>query len=155
MKYFKTQNLYKASNVAFNPSTVSAHSYGWWEFVKIIQGKVVFNAFRYSNSTAKHQYKVRSVMNELGITIDFVANVKSSLGSYEDSFKSLVRDSKQTTEQTEKTKADNKKRSRIKVQIRKLNEQGLYSQKQLDLIKQGMHPESTIYHAAVDAMKGA
>lgn len=79
MKYFKTQNLYKASNVTFDPSKVIAHSYAWWCFVRVIEGHVVFNSYRYSNTTAKHQFKVKRLLNELGITIDFEVSVPESL----------------------------------------------------------------------------
>lgn len=70
MKYYTTQNLYKASNVQFDPETIRAYSYGWWEFVRTVGDKVVFNNFPYSNTTIKHQWKVRRLMNDLGIQID-------------------------------------------------------------------------------------
>lgn len=70
MKFYKRAGLYKASNVNFNPDTVQAYSYDWWRFVDVINGKVVFNNYNYSNSTCKHQSKVRSVMSDLGIKID-------------------------------------------------------------------------------------
>ena len=82
MKYFKTQNLYKASNVTFNPSTVSAHSYEWWEFVKVIRGKIVFNDYKYSKTTIKHQYKVKRLMEELGITTDLTIETSRSLSEF-------------------------------------------------------------------------
>lgn len=70
MKLMKKSNTYKASNVTFNPETIEAFSYDWWCFVKVIGGKVVFNSYNYSPSTIKHQYKVRSLLNDLGIKID-------------------------------------------------------------------------------------
>lgn len=70
MKYFKTSNTYKASNVKFNPETIEAWSYDWWKFVTVINGKVIFNNFRFSSSTIKHQYKVKHLMSELGVKID-------------------------------------------------------------------------------------
>lgn len=77
MKYFKRLGLYKASNVTFNPKTLSAHSYDWWQFVKQIDGKVIFNNYRYSQSTSKHQRKVAQVLQELGIVYETVKTVKS------------------------------------------------------------------------------
>lgn len=65
--------IYKASNVTFNPLTCEAYSYGWWKFVAKIDGKVIFNNYRYSNTTTKHQYKVRRLLLERGITIDIEA----------------------------------------------------------------------------------
>lgn len=70
MKYFKRLGVYKASNVKFDPNKIEAYSYGWWRFVAVVEGKVVFNTYRYSNSTSKHQYKVARLMDELGIKID-------------------------------------------------------------------------------------
>lgn len=81
MKLMKRTKIYKASNVTFNPETKQAYSYGWWRFVDVIEGKVVFNSYRYSNTTAWHQYKVRCLMEELGIKIDLEVSTSSSLSS--------------------------------------------------------------------------
>lgn len=70
MKFMKRAGIYKANNVTFDPKTMSAHSYVWWKFVGIVEGKTIFNSFRYSVSTAKHQRKVAQVMSDLGIKID-------------------------------------------------------------------------------------
>jgi hypothetical protein len=75
----KRSKIYKASNVIFNPNTIEAFSYRWWKFVKVIDGLVVFNKYRYSVSTAKHQAKVRQLMIELGIKVDLYVNVRESL----------------------------------------------------------------------------
>lgn len=77
MKYFKRLGLYKASNVTFNPKTLSAHSYDWWEFVKQVDGKVLFNTYRYSPTTARHQWKVRKLMDSLGVSFEEVAMLES------------------------------------------------------------------------------
>lgn len=81
MKLYKRTNVYRASNVCFDPARIEASSYDWWIFVKKIRGLVVFNEYRYSNSTAKHQYKVRDLMDQLGIKIDLVVSVKESLSN--------------------------------------------------------------------------
>lgn len=73
------QGIYKASNVTFNPNTLEAYSYDWWQFVKVIRGKVIFNSYRYSNTTARHQSKVRQVMVQLGIKIDLEVQVRGGL----------------------------------------------------------------------------
>lgn len=70
MKQLKRSGIYKAANVTFNPETKDAYSYSWWRFVAIVEGKLIFNNFRYSNTTAKHQHKVRSLLNALGIKVD-------------------------------------------------------------------------------------
>lgn len=79
MKLMKRAGIYKANNVTFNPATKFAESYNWWAFVSVIQNKVVFNEYRYSVSTSKHQHKVQRLMNELGIKIDLVVKTRSSL----------------------------------------------------------------------------
>lgn len=70
MKFFKRLKLYKAVNVTFNPETMDAYSYQWWRFVGVVEGKLIFNDFRYSVTTARHQRKVRSLMKSLGIKPD-------------------------------------------------------------------------------------
>lgn len=70
MKHMKRSNIYKASNVTFDPTTIKAYSYSWWCFVAKVEDKVVFNNYRYSTSTSKHQAKVRRLLEQLGIKID-------------------------------------------------------------------------------------
>lgn len=72
MKLMKRANIYQCSsyNCTFDPKTMDAFSYRWWRFVAVIDGLIVFNNCRYSNSTSKHQSKVRHLMNTLGIKID-------------------------------------------------------------------------------------
>lgn len=70
MKLMKRSGIYKAKNVTFNPKTLDAHSYDWWRFVALVEGKVIFNSYRYSVSTARHQRKVGSLLASLDIKID-------------------------------------------------------------------------------------
>lgn len=70
MKFYPRLKVYKASQVTFNPETLDAHSYVWWRFVALIDGKVIFNNYRYSNTTSRHQFKVRRLMDQLGIKVD-------------------------------------------------------------------------------------
>lgn len=72
MKLMKRSGIYQCSkyNCTFNPKTVEAWSYRWWRFVAKVDGVVVFNSYRYGNTTSKHQSKVRSLMSQLGIKID-------------------------------------------------------------------------------------
>lgn len=51
----------------FNPETMYAHSYEWYDLVKVIDGVVVVNSYRYSIQTAKHIWKVQDVLKTLGI----------------------------------------------------------------------------------------
>lgn len=82
MKYFTRLGIYKASNVQFNPKTLNATSYDWWTFVRQVDGKVLFNTYRYSPTTGRHQAKVRSLMNSLGISFEEVA-MRESLCRFE------------------------------------------------------------------------
>lgn len=82
MKYFTRLGIYKASNVKFNPETLIATSYDWWTFVRQVDGKVLFNTYRYSPTTGRHQAKVRKLMNSLGISFEEVA-MRESLCRFE------------------------------------------------------------------------
>lgn len=73
MRYYTRLQVYKAPNVIFNPKTIEAYSYRWWKFVSEIEGKVVFNDYRYSVTTSIHQSKVRRILQELGIKVDISA----------------------------------------------------------------------------------
>jgi hypothetical protein len=79
LKYFPRLNKYKAANVSFDPSTVTAVSYDWWTFVMVIDGQVVFNAYPYSVTTKRHQARVKQTMQELGIEIDLEVLTRLSL----------------------------------------------------------------------------
>lgn len=83
MKYMKRAGIYQASNYncTFNPKTMEAFSYRWWKFIAVVEGKVVFNSYRYSNSTSKHQSKVRGVLNNLGIKIDLELPLPKGINS--------------------------------------------------------------------------
>lgn len=83
MKLNKRSNIYKASNVTFNAETHEATSYDWWIFVKRINGKLVFNDHSYSSSTCKHQYKVRSLLRDLGLEIDIIVDARCGLQNSE------------------------------------------------------------------------
>lgn len=83
MKYLKRSQVYRANNVSFDPKQISAFSYAWWTFVGVVEGKVVFNNYFYSPTTAKHQSKVRNLVRELGIKIDIEMPIPASLpGTY-------------------------------------------------------------------------
>src|ERR1035437_515756 len=65
IKYFTRLNMFKTNNLKFNPMTMTAHSYEWYEIAKIINGKLVLNTYRYSISTCKHIGKLRSLFRQL------------------------------------------------------------------------------------------
>lgn len=72
MKYFKRANIYKNSSGSntFNPETFRAYSYSWWRYVEDFDGILVFNTYRISNTTAKHQSDMRSLLIDLGYDLD-------------------------------------------------------------------------------------
>lgn len=96
MKYMQKAKIYKAANVTFNPETKQAYSYNWWRFVDVIGGLVVFNNYTYSNATAKHQGKVRRLLQDIGVAVHFeieapggLQNIDSAIFYYEKEIASL------------------------------------------------------------------
>jgi hypothetical protein len=79
MKHFKRLNLYKANNVTFDPVTNKAFSYKWWQFVATIEGVTIFNGYRYSVSTSRHQSKTMSLMRQLDKPIHMIIECPSGL----------------------------------------------------------------------------
>jgi hypothetical protein len=73
MKKYNTTGVYKNStgNLIFNKHTMEAHSYKWWKFLSMVEGKLVLNSYRYSMSTSKHQRTVLGLLHELGIKPDY------------------------------------------------------------------------------------
>lgn len=67
----KRNGFYEGSNanVRFIPETFQAFSYQWWQFTMPYRGGVIFNRYGYSMTTIKHQYKVRALLDRLGIKI--------------------------------------------------------------------------------------
>ncbi len=57
MEWRPRLKIYQGSNRknTFNPTTFEAYSYGHWQYVKKVKGKILFNYFKYSHTTAKHQ----------------------------------------------------------------------------------------------------
>lgn len=97
LKLKKRTGCYEASNVWFNPETMEATSFQWWYFVKRIGGKVVFNDYRYSSYTTRHQNKVDRTMQKLGIKVDVtieapkgLQNLPAAMSYYEERIKTLI-----------------------------------------------------------------
>lgn len=84
LKYIKRDKIYTNSTrtCTFNLLTTEACSYRWWVFVKKIDGLTVFNNYRYSVTTARHQRKIRNLLKELKIKIDLEVTTKLSLSNY-------------------------------------------------------------------------
>lgn len=87
MEKLKTRNEYVGCNrkCRFYADEIEATSYGYWVFVKKINGKVIFNDYKYSHTTRRHQDAVKILLDNLGIKIDAVIYTSESLS--DNSFK--------------------------------------------------------------------
>lgn len=72
-------NRYVKANCYLDMETLEARSYEWWAFVKKIGNKVVFNEYRYSATTSKHQIQMRILLDHLNIGIDMVVSIRGGL----------------------------------------------------------------------------
>lgn len=81
LKFYPKLNLWKntTGSLTFNPVTMEAHSYRWWKFFAVINGKKVFNNYTYSVTTTSHQSRVRSLLSQLGIEIDIFVECPKGL----------------------------------------------------------------------------
>lgn len=81
MKKLKTRNEYVGCNneCRYYADENKATSYGWWNFVLEIDGMIIFNDFKYSNTTSRHQGEVDFLMYELGLKRDFTVYMRQSL----------------------------------------------------------------------------
>lgn len=122
MKLNKRANIYKASNVTFNAETHEAVSYDWWTFVKRINGQLVFNNHSYSNSTIKHQNKVRSLLRDLGLEIDLVVNARCGLQSSDWTKQALESIESNINEVSSKLQAPRRKKALDQERLERLNE---------------------------------
>ena len=95
MRWQSRNKQFKGCNgkCTFNPFTLDAYSYGHWKFVKVINGKVVFNDYRYSVTTRTHQNAIEALLNQLGVKVDLTVDMRSSLDSFEsDALKPMYRE---------------------------------------------------------------
>lgn len=65
MKYLKTKHMMKAANVELCLITLKSYSYGWWLMSKRVGNKIVFNSYKYSKSTIRHQDRVISILAQM------------------------------------------------------------------------------------------
>lgn len=78
LKWRPRLKIYKSGSIQYDPATGEAWSYNWC-FVCRINGKTVFNDFRYSNTTTRHQWEIRGLLKQLGVKIDLTVNCRESL----------------------------------------------------------------------------
>jgi len=111
LKLMKRTGIYKNSTgkCVFNPYTMSATSYDWWSMLQVIKGKVVFNKYRYSVTTAKHQRELLMTLNSLGIKVDASIEAPRGLQNLEDAELYLSIEMKNTNEAIKKTRKGTKK----------------------------------------------
>jgi hypothetical protein len=83
MPYQVKNQQFKSSKCLFIPETCRAYSYGWWRFVDLIKGKVVFNRHNYSMTTCKHQSTVRELLRQLNVKIDLYVDMHESLEHFQ------------------------------------------------------------------------
>lgn len=78
-------HVFKGCNgkAVFDPIAMSATSYDWWQFVRVIKGKVVFNAYRYSVTTGVHQGSVASLLRTLGVPVYLEVDMRDTLSQFE------------------------------------------------------------------------
>jgi hypothetical protein len=75
------KQIFEGSNWSFDPSELYAESYDWWPMLMVVRGKLVRNTHSYSNSTGRHQAKLNTLLNQLGIVPDLTISVRASLNS--------------------------------------------------------------------------
>lgn len=63
----------------FDPERCEARSFRWWPYIMKIKGKIVFNSYRYSSMTSKHQSDGRSLLKRLGLKITYTISAPKGL----------------------------------------------------------------------------
>jgi hypothetical protein len=69
-KYQPKKGFLAHSKNSLRLDDCTAWSYGHWCYFRNVDGLNVFNAYRYSVTTSKHQHEMRSLLRELGVHID-------------------------------------------------------------------------------------
>jgi hypothetical protein len=134
MKLNKRANIYKASNVSFNPETCEARSYEWWAFTKMVNGKLIFNNTSYSQSTCKHQSKVRALLRDLGLKIDLVVDARCGLQNDQWPAQAVESIETRINEVTSQLASSRRKKSLDASRIERLNELTLEKQVLVEFI---------------------
>ena len=134
MKLLKTRNQWVASNVTYDVSTGIATSYGWWVFGRWIDGKYIFNRYHYSKSTAKHQFRVKRLLAELDVRIDYEVYVVESL-TENDTIGDLLNRTDELLIEKALERKEKARERREKVGHKKLNSEGFYTAEQWALMK--------------------
>lgn len=67
MKYYTRLKVFKSQQCTFDPHSMTAWSYNWWQFVGCFKGQVTYNGARYSMQTSKQQGIVTDLLRALGV----------------------------------------------------------------------------------------
>jgi hypothetical protein len=119
-KHQSVLNRLAASNNYLDLTNNEAISYNWWSYYKTIDGVRVFNVYRYSNTTAMHQSKMRRLLHKLGLSIDIEVNDKRSLStmSIQDVYQSKLQERNVVFHKLQKCKrATSFKKSNLESQL--------------------------------------
>ena len=83
MEFSPRLNIFKngRGKNTFDLFELEATSYGWWVYLKVINGCLVFNNYSYSNTTSKHQSDCRYLLDQLGIKPDLVVYQRDCLSN--------------------------------------------------------------------------
>lgn len=65
----------------FDPINLHAASYGWWDMLRLVNGKLIWNSCNYSCQTAKHQSQLSRQLDLLGIKPDLIVDTKANIRS--------------------------------------------------------------------------
>lgn len=83
MKYYKTLDMFKASNLTFNPKTNQAYSYDWYLMLTPTKFGLMFNSYNYSPTTVKHKAKVIALMAQMNAKITITIEAPRGLQDLE------------------------------------------------------------------------
>jgi hypothetical protein len=78
LKWRPRLKIWKSGALLWDPEREEAWSYNWC-FAKRINGKMVFNEYRYSNTTTRHQSEIHSFFRSHKIKIDLTVNCHGCL----------------------------------------------------------------------------
>jgi len=81
-KYQPVKKRLATVNNYFDLVDLTAWSYNWWCYFKVIDGIRVFNKHRYSVTTAKHQTHMRDLLETLKLWPDVYVETNRSLDSF-------------------------------------------------------------------------
>lgn len=81
MKKLKSKNVFQNSTKtnSLDLDKMVATSYQWWTYLKIIDGRLTFNTYRYSVTTSKHQRQTLDLLESMNVKVQVYINQRESL----------------------------------------------------------------------------